>query len=157
MRRRIPEQPLYVRRRIVWPVFGAVIFGSIFGEFQYVMKSVWRSYLYAMFGFLFVNLQLLTLIVVLVSILNTYVLLNAQNWEWQWRSFCIGASGGVYMGLYALYFMFYNLEMDLLMGEAVYLIYMVLVSTCFSIMCGTISAISSWMFVSTIYSNIKGE
>jgi len=61
------------------------------------------------------------------------------------------------MGLYALYFMVYNLEMNLLMGEFVYLIYMVLVSTCFSIMCGTISVFASWLFVSTIYSNIKGE
>jgi transmembrane 9 superfamily protein 2/4 len=80
MRRRIPEQPWYLKRRVILPLFGAIIFGSIFGEFQYVMKSVWRSYMYAMYGFLFVNVQLLTLIVSLLSILQTYVQLCAQNW-----------------------------------------------------------------------------
>lgn len=69
MRRRIPEQQWYLKRRVILPIFGAIIFGSIFGEFQYVMKSVWRSYMYAMYGFLFVNVQLLTLIVSLLSIL----------------------------------------------------------------------------------------
>lgn len=73
MRRRIPEQPWYLDQRIILPIFGAIIFGSVFGEFQYVMKSVWRSYLYAMYGFLFINLQLLTMIISLLSIVHTYV------------------------------------------------------------------------------------
>jgi transmembrane 9 superfamily member 2/4 len=69
IRRNIPMLPLYLRRRFTLPVFGAVIFGSIFGEFQYVMKSVWRSQMYAMFGFLLVNLHLLVVIVGLLSII----------------------------------------------------------------------------------------
>ena len=44
------------------------------------MKSVWHSYLYAMFGFLFINMQLLTIVVCLLSIVQTYVQLNAGNY-----------------------------------------------------------------------------
>lgn len=139
------------------PIFGAIIFGSIFGEFQYVMRSVWRSYMYAMYGFLFVNLQLLTLIISLLSIVQTYVQLNAQNWSWWWRAFNLGASGGIYMGVYSLYFMIFNLQMDLLAGEIIFLLYMFLGTTCFAIMCGTISVIASYCFVVSIYSSIKGE
>lgn len=73
------------------------------------MKSVWHSYLYAMFGFLFINMQLLTIVVCLLSIVQTYVQLNAGNYEWQWRSFFLGASGGIYMAIYSLYFMVFNL------------------------------------------------
>ena len=157
MRRRIPEQPWYLDQRIILPIFGAIIFGSVFGEFQYVMKSVWRSYLYAMYGFLFINLQLLTMIISLLSIVHTYVQLNAQNWNWMWRAFNLGASAGIYMGAYSLYFMVFNLKMDLLAGEIIFLLYMFLGTTCFSIMCGTISVVASYCFIVTIYSRIKGE
>lgn len=77
LRRKIPELPLILKRRIAMPIFGAIIFGSVFGEFQYVMKSVWREYMYAMFGFLFINLHLLVIVVSLLSIVYTYVQLNA--------------------------------------------------------------------------------
>ena len=113
--------------------------------------------MYAMYGFLFVNIQLLSFIVALLSILQTYVQLNAQNWEWWWRSFMVGASGGLYMGLYSLYFMVTNLHMDLLAGELIYLLYMFLCTCCFSLMCGAISVVSSYYFVTTIYERIKGE
>jgi hypothetical protein len=121
------------------------------------MKSVWRSYLYAMYGFVFVNLQLLTIIISLLSIVHTYSLLNAQNWNWMWRAFNLGASVGIYMGAYSLYFMVFNLKMDLLAGEIIFLLYMFLGTTSFSIMCGTISVIASYCFIVTIYSEIKGE
>lgn len=61
------------------------------------------------------------------------------------------------MGAYSVYFMMFNLHMDLLSGELVYLMYMFLCSTCFSIMCGTVAVFSSYLFVTAIYANIKGE
>lgn len=157
LRRKIPELPFMLKRRFALPIFGAVIFGSVFGEFQYVMKSVWRSYMYAMFGFLFVNLHLLVAVVSLLSIVYTYVQLNAQNWKWWWNAFLLGMSAGVYMGGYSLYFMVYNLNMDLLAGEIVYLLYMFLFTTCFAFMCGAISVTASYVFVTRIYAGIKGE
>ena len=69
----------------------------------------------------------------------------------------LGASGGLYMGIYSLYFMIFNLEMDLLAGEIIYLLYMLLCTTCFSVMCGTISVVASYCFITSIYSGIKGE
>ena len=47
--------------------------------------------------------------------------------------------------------------MDLLAGEIVYLLYMFLFTTCFSFMCGAISVTASYLFVTRIYSSIKGE
>lgn len=61
------------------------------------------------------------------------------------------------MGLYSLYFMIYNLNMDLLAGELIYLLYMFLCTVCFSVMCGTISVAASYVFVTGIYTRIKGE
>jgi hypothetical protein len=113
--------------------------------------------MYAMFGFLFVNLQLLTLIICLLSIVQTYMQINELNWAWWWRSFKLGASGALYMGAYSFYYMVFVLKMDLLSSEIVYLFYMMLSTVCFAVMCGTISVISSYCFVKNIYSKFRGE
>ena len=39
-----------------------------------------------------------------VSIVGTYILLNAENHHWRWTSFLSGASIGVYLFLYCVYF-----------------------------------------------------
>jgi transmembrane 9 superfamily member 2/4 len=155
--RRIPPQPWYLDYRITVPIFGAIIFGSIFGEFQYIMNSVWHSYMYAMYGFLFFNLQLLCIVISLLSVVQTYITLNAQNYEWWWRAFWVGASGGFYMGAYSLYYMVFVLKMNFVAGELIYLLYMVLCTGGFMLMCGTISTLASYIFVHAIYSGIKGD
>ena len=52
---------------------GGVIFSTIMVEFHYVLTSVWRSYLFGMFGFLALNMGLLIIVISLVSILVTYI------------------------------------------------------------------------------------
>ena len=73
VRRRIPVQTWYSDIRIQAPVCGLVIFGTIFAEFQYVLMSVWRSYMYGMLALLWFNMMLLVVVVALVSILTTYL------------------------------------------------------------------------------------
>jgi hypothetical protein len=61
------------------------------------------------------------------------------------------------MGGYSLYFMVFNLQMNLLAGEIVYLLYMFLFTILFSVMCGTVAVSASYLFVTRIYSGVKGE
>lgn len=60
-KRAIPKQPWYFNS---WtcPIAGAVIFGSVIFEFQYVLDSVWRSNIYLMFGILLGNLLILSIV-----------------------------------------------------------------------------------------------
>lgn len=157
IRRENKPLPTYLRLAFAMPVFGVIIFGSIFAEFQYVLSSVWRSQVYAMFGYLFLSMNLLVAIVALISVIVTYLSLSAGHSQWWWRSFMIGASGAIYMSIYSVYYMIFSLQMDLLAGEIIYLVYMLLVSISFALMCGSISVVSSYVFVTRIYSNIKGE
>jgi hypothetical protein len=110
-----------------------------------------------MYGYLILNFALLTVIVSLLSIHQTYHLLNNLNWHWWWRAFNLGASGGMYMFAYSWYFMIYDLNMNILTSEIVYLLYTVLYTTCFSIVTGTISVAASYIFIQRIYANVKGE
>ena len=55
---------------------------------------------------------ILIIIQVCVSIVGTYVLLNAENYHWRWTSFMSGASIGLYVLLYCVYFYLYKTEMN---------------------------------------------
>lgn len=70
--KKIPVQPWFMRKRLLMPLFGAIMFASIFVEFQYIWNSVWRSYMYAMFGSLLLCLMLLIFVVAELSIIQTY-------------------------------------------------------------------------------------
>ena len=80
--RRIPPQPLTLSPCFNIPASGAIIFLTIFIEFNYVMESVWSSYMYAMFGFLYVNMFVMVLVTACVSIFQTYRMVQHGNWAW---------------------------------------------------------------------------
>ena len=49
---------------------------------------------------------------VCVSIVGTYLLLNAENYHWWWTSFCSGASIGLYLFIYCIYFYVFKTQMN---------------------------------------------
>jgi transmembrane 9 superfamily protein 3 len=67
--------PFYLKRRIVMPLGGLIIFGSIFFEVTYVWDSMWGNRLYAMFGSLLLVMVLLCFVVGELSVVHTYLLL----------------------------------------------------------------------------------
>jgi len=155
--KKIPAQPWFMRKRVLMPLFGAIMFASIFVEFQYIWNSVWRSYMYAMFGSLFICMALLVFVVCELSIIQCYFQLQCGNYEWQWRSFILGASGGIFVGLYSIYYMVCIAKMDMLAGELIYFVYAALGTYSLSVMCGMISWCASWHFVQGIYCQIRND
>ena len=103
--RPIPDQPLAMSLFVLVPVFGFIQFLSMYAEFTYLFDSVFKSHMYAMFGFLLLNFVLQVVIIALLACLQTYMQLSYQNHEWPWRSFVVGGSGGLYMALYSIYYM----------------------------------------------------
>ena len=140
-------------------VYGPLIFGSVFYEFNYIMKSIWRSYMiYGMFLILLVSLVLMGMTIASLSIVLTYKQLCHQNYNWWWNSFWMGASGGTYMMLFAVYYWVTNEQIKFDGVDYVYIIVMLMISSCFGFMCGSISILSSYLFVERIYNaSSKGE
>lgn len=128
---------------------------TIFIEFNYVMESVWSSYMYAMFGFLYVNLFVMILVVACLAVYQTYRMVQHGNWNWAWQTFWMGGSVGLYLGAYSLYYMVWHLNVNFLGSEIVYLLYMYVACCTFSIMCGTVSLLSGFFFLEFLYSNVK--
>ena len=159
IKRSIPEMPWYLKRNTIALLYGPIIFATIGFEFNYLMDSIWRSYMiYAMFGILFLSLAMMVVTIASLSIVVTYKLLCHQNYDWWWSSFTLGASGGVYMLLFSLVWMIAYEDIGFLGVDFIYWVTMVLVSGCFGIMCGSISLLSSYLFVERIYlASSKGQ
>lgn len=149
--------PWHMKRRICMPIGGAIIFGSIFFELSYVWDSIWGNRLYAMFGSLLLVMALLVFVIGELSVVHTYLLLQHGNPDWQWRSFMLGASGGLYFFLYANYYALFVLQMNMWTAEAVYFIWSCLIGICFMFFCGATSTLASACFVSMIYSQTKNH
>ena len=47
---------------------------------------------YYVYGFMLLVFIILAIVTVCVTIVGTYFLLNAENYHWQWTSFCAAAS-----------------------------------------------------------------
>ena len=151
VKRSVPPQPFYLNLWVAMPIAGVIIFASIFVEFQYIWTSMWRSQLYGMFGTLFGVFSLLVFIVSEIGIVFTYLTLRAGNYNWQWRSFLIGASGGICIGLYMDYYFFFVANIELFAAELIYYIWSILVSFSLVIMCGMVSFLASFGFVKTMF------
>lgn len=100
----VPRAAFYATPRFIALVSGLIPFGSIFIEIFFLFASLWSYKYYYVYGFLAAMTAILVIIESCVSIVGTYILLNAENHHWRWTSFLSGASIGVYLFLYCVYF-----------------------------------------------------
>merc|ERR1712060_756365 len=80
---------------------GIVPFGCLFIEMYFILSAVWsQNKIYYVYGFMLAIMLLLVLIIICVSITCTYVLLNAEDYRWQWHAFFSCSATGAYVFIY---------------------------------------------------------
>ncbi|CAI4060289.1 hypothetical protein N7582_001583 [Saccharomyces uvarum] len=138
---------------------GLFPFLVIYVELQYVYKSVWleKTTFYYFYGFLLLNIILLCVLTMEISIIGSYSLMrfcfedkDVRN-NWRWKCFEMGFSGGVYMELYSLYYIFAVLNIHGFSSTLISICYSLL----FNIMCGLglggLSYLTASWFINKIY------
>jgi transmembrane 9 superfamily member 2/4 len=106
-----------------------------------------------------------------VTVLMIYFLLCAENYHWQWRSFCTAGASALYVFLYAMIYWIRTLSFTSWTSSLLYLGYSAMISglgfiltgtfpSCswylHSLTCsGTIGFFASWFFTMKIYKSIK--
>jgi len=135
---------------------GIVPFFSVCIELYYVMGALWLHQVYYIMGFAFGIFFILTLSISTISMVLTYLSLCGEEYRWWWRSFWSGASAGLYLFLYSIWFLATKLE--LVVGVAplmVYLTYMGIICVAFGLYCGGVGVLSSFWFCRKIYAAVK--
>ncbi|KAK2599965.1 Transmembrane 9 super member 2 [Conoideocrella luteorostrata] len=153
--RQIPPVTTWLRPIPSMLCVGLLPFGAIFVELYFIMSSIWFSRIYYMFGFLFLCYGLMVVVCAAATILMTYFLLCAENYNWQWRSFLAAGMSGGYIFLNCLLYLITKVKLGGFAGIVLYMGYSALISFLFSILAGSIGYFASWWFVRKIYSSIK--
>nr|CCA19624.1 endomembrane protein 70like protein putative [Albugo laibachii Nc14]CCA22874.1 endomembrane protein 70like protein putative [Albugo laibachii Nc14] len=155
--REIPSARWYYRpSSLIW-MTGILPFGSIFIEMYFIFASFWNYKFYYVYGFMLLVFTILLVVTLCVTIVCTYVSLNAENYKWHWTSFAAGGSIAIYVFLYSIYFYFYKTNMSGFLQTYFYFGYMSLFCFAFFLMCGTVGFLGSSAFTRRIYRNIKCE
>ncbi len=155
--RSIPGIPLYKGQIVQFVVAGFLPFSAIYIELYYVYLSVWGRNYYTLYGILLLVSIILLCVTSCMTIAMLYFQLSQEDHEWWWRSFFNGGATGLFVYLYSCYYFFLHSQMSGFLQTAVYFIYMLLASYAFFLVLGTTGFISSYIFVSSIYSNIKTD
>ena len=134
--RQIPPAGGYLRPLPSMALAGVLPFGAIFVELYFIMNSIWFSKVYYMFGFLFVCYGLMIVTSAAVTVLMIYFLLCAENYHWQWRSFCTAGASAFYVFASALLYWIKDVSFMSWTSGVVYMGYSALLSLLFFVLTG---------------------
>ncbi|XAR50736.1 hypothetical protein NMG60_11005149 [Bertholletia excelsa] len=135
---------------------GTLPFGTLFIELFFIMSSIWMGRVYYVFGFLLVVLVLLVVVCAEVSLVLTYMHLCVEDWKWWWKSFFASGSVAIYIFLYSINYLVFDLKSlsgpvsaTLYLGYSLFMVLAIMLAT------GTIGFLSSFWFVHYLFSSVK--
>ncbi|CAA6663835.1 unnamed protein product [Spirodela intermedia] len=150
-----PCRKWYLAPSVISLMGGLLPFGSIFIEMYFVFYSFWNYKVYYVYGFMLLVFLILVIVTICVTIVGTYFLLNAENYNWQWTSFFSAASTAIYVFLYSIYYYQVKTKMSGLFQISFYFGYTLMLCLGLGILCGAVGYLGSSLFVRRIYRNIK--
>ena len=157
IRRVIPAKAWYLNDTIVVILASGLIFSGFVVEFDYVLTSVWRSWIYGIFGILSISVILHFFSVGVMSILVTFVNLHHYDWNWWWRSYLIGFLNSLFMFAYCVYKCVFVFRIDFGSSEIVYYLFCLLGGLMFGLMSGSVSLITSFGFLTWLYGGSESK
>lgn len=153
--RPIPERPWYARPIQLVMLSGILPFGSIFIEIHFILTSFWAVKIYHVYGFLMLVFIMLLIVTACVSIVSTYILLNAEDHRWHWTNFFASGSTAFYVFFYSIYYFFFKTNMHGLLQTTWYFGYTLLACAGLLVMLGSVGIFASNYFIRLLYRNIK--
>lgn len=135
---------------------GTLPFGTLFIELFFIFSSIWMGRVYYVFGFLFIVLMLLVVVCAEVSLVLTYMHLCVEDWQWWWKSFFSSGSVAIYIFLYSINYLIFDLRsLNGPVSATLYLGYSLLMALAIMLATGTVGFLSSFWFVHYLFSSVK--
>ncbi|KAG6587848.1 Transmembrane 9 superfamily member 11, partial [Cucurbita argyrosperma subsp. argyrosperma] len=135
---------------------GTLPFGTLFIELFFIMSSLWMGRVYYVFGFLFIVFVLLIVVCAEVSLVVTYMHLCVEDWKWWWKSFFASGSVAIYIFLYSINYLIFDLKsLSGPVSATLYLGYSLFMVLAIMFITGTVGFLSSFWFVHYLFSSVK--
>lgn len=110
-----------------------------------------------MYGFLALIAGINFITVMEMSIVMTYFMLCAENYQWWWRSFLVGSSSAFWIFLYSVYYFLTKLQIEGFVSTLLFFAYSGLACVVYGLLMGTIGFFATYAFVRKIYGAIKAD
>ncbi|XP_042468725.1 transmembrane 9 superfamily member 12-like [Zingiber officinale] len=135
---------------------GTLPFGTLFIELFFILSSIWLGRFYYVFGFLLVVLVLLIVVCAEVSVILTYMNLCVEDWQWWWKAFFASGSVALYVFLYSINYLVFQLSsLSGSVSAMLYLGYSLIMALAIMLSTGTIGFLVSLYFVHYLFSSVK--
>ncbi|XP_050279923.1 transmembrane 9 superfamily member 12 [Quercus robur] len=135
---------------------GTLPFGTLFIELFFILTSIWLGRFYYVFGFLLIVLLLLVIVCAEVSVVLTYMHLCVEDWQWWWKAFFASGSVALYVFLYSINYLVFDLKsLSGPVSAILYLGYSLIMAFAIMLATGTIGFLMSFYFVHYLFSSVK--
>lgn len=135
---------------------GTLPFGTLFIELFFILSSIWLGRFYYVFGFLLIVLLLLVVVCAEVSVVLTYMHLCVEDWRWWWKAFFASGSVALYVFLYSINYLVFDLQsLSGPVSALLYLGYSLIMAVAIMLATGTIGFLTSFYFVHYLFSSVK--
>lgn len=139
-------------------VAGILPFGTLFIELFYMLSNLWLGRFYSTFGFLLIEILMLAIVCVEISLIITYKHLSNEDWRWWWKAFYASSCVALYVFLYSIYYLVFDLKS--LNGPASAILYLghsLIIAIAIMLATGAIGFLSSFYFVRYILYSVKSD
>ncbi|KAL7097292.1 hypothetical protein ACP275_10G135100 [Erythranthe tilingii] len=135
---------------------GTLPFGTLFIELFFILSSIWLGRFYYVFGFLLIVLTLLVVVCAEVSVVLTYMHLCVEDWMWWWKAFYASGSVSLYVFLYSINYLVFDLQsLSGPISATLYIGYSLIMAIAIMLSTGTIGLLTSFYFVHYLFSSVK--
>ncbi|XP_073142702.1 transmembrane 9 superfamily member 12 [Henckelia pumila] len=135
---------------------GTLPFGTLFIELFFILSSIWLGRFYYVFGFLLVVMLLLVTVCAEVSVVLTYMHLCVEDWMWWWKAFYASGSVALYVFLYSINYLVFDLQsLSGTVSATLYVGYSLIMAIAIMLSTGTIGFLTSFYFVHYLFSSVK--
>ncbi|KAL8152608.1 hypothetical protein V2J09_010368 [Rumex salicifolius] len=135
---------------------GTLPFGTLFIELFFIMSSIWMGRVYYVFGFLLIVMVLLVVVCAEVSLVLTYMHLCVEDWRWWWKSFFASGSVAIYIFMYSVNYLVFDLQsLSGPVSATLYLGYSLVMVLAIMLATGTVGFLGSFWFVHYLFSSVK--
>ncbi|XP_059449776.1 transmembrane 9 superfamily member 12-like isoform X2 [Corylus avellana] len=135
---------------------GTLPFGTLLIELFFILSSIWLGRFYYAFGFLLLVLSLLVIVCAEVSVVLTYMHLCVEDWRWWWKAFFASGSVALYVFLYSINYLVFDLQsLSGPVSATLYLGYSLIMAVAIMLSTGTIGFLMSFYFVHYLFSSVK--
>ncbi|KAI3850433.1 hypothetical protein MKX03_037202 [Papaver bracteatum] len=121
-------------------VGGIISFGTLFIELFFILSSIWLGRFYYF------------------SVILTYMHQCAEDWQWWWKAFFTSGSVSLYVFIYSIYYLMFDLRsLSGPVSAMLYLGYSLIMAIAIMLATGTIGFLFSFHFLHCLLSSVKSD